>query len=119
MPQTVCRLATYSFPYNPYPYNDPPLKSTAHVTTLGGGYDTVWGTFVQDRQIKMTWATIDRPFYQQLATLYAAAGTLTFLDPYGVGYTVLFTDLTPAGLLKGGDDALENVVATLRIVSQP
>ena len=119
MPQSLCKLGGQTFAYNPYPYNDPPLKSTAHVVTLGGGYDTVWGTFVQDRQIKMTWATMDRAFYLQLAALYAAVGTLAFVDPYGASYTVLFTDLTPAQLLKGGDDALENVVAVLRIVSQP
>jgi len=126
MSQSLIVLGGFQFPYNPYPYTNPPIKSTSYNATIGGGYNVTWlnagsphGTFVQDQEIKFGFSVIDLSFYNQLVLLFETVGSLTFIDPYSVSWTVKFNYLTPKSLLKGGDSALEDVEVILRVVSQP
>lgn len=125
MPQSLCVLDGFAFPYNPYPNINPAVKSTSYNPTVGGGYLVTWldpttqGTFVQDQQTKMSWPVMGLSFYTALSAKFQKPGTLVWTDPEGVSWTVKFINLTPKSLLKGGDDALEDVEVVLQMISQP
>ena len=119
MPQTICSLGSFRFTFNAPEQKNPAPKSVQHVTTLGGGVNTVWPVYPQDRVITLSWPTLNFADYGSLEAQKNLPGTLTFLDWLGVGYTVLALDLTHESILRGGLDAYQTVVLTLRVVSQP
>ena len=119
MNQTTCQLASLTFPYNAPSQKNPSPKSVQHVTTLGGGVNTVWPVFPQDRVITLSWPTLNFGTYSSLEAQKNLAGPLSFLDWLGVSYTVLVLDLTHDTILRGGLDAYQNVTLTLRVVSCP
>ena len=122
MPQTLCSLGGYTFPYNPYPNINPTVKSTSYMPTIGGGYQVVWLNssnlpFNQDSVIRLQWRIMESSFYNSLQTLFTTFGTMTFVDENGKSWTVLFIDLTFKSKLLGGDDAYEEVEAVLRVAA--
>lgn len=125
MPQTLCSLGGFTYLYNPYPNVNYPVKRTAYNPSFGGGFQTTYlfpgtgGTFKTDREIKQTWDYMDRSFYVELETLFEEGGTLTYVDPFGTSWTVIFTNLTYSSFLKGGDEGVEKIEVKLRVVSQP
>ena len=119
MPQTVCSLGGVSFPFNAPSQKNPSPKSVQHVTTLGGGVDTVWPVFQQDRLITLSWPTLNFATYGSLEAVKNRLPPQTFVDWLGVSYTVLVLDLTHDTILRGGLDAYQNVTLILRVVSCP
>lgn len=119
MPQTLCQLGTFQFQFNAPDQKNPAPKSVQHVTTLGGGVNTVWPVFAQDRVITLSWPTLNFADYNSLETQKNLPGTLSFTDWLGVAYSVLVLDLTHTTILRGGVDAYTSVVLVLRVISQP
>jgi len=119
MPQTACRLGAFSFTFNAPEQKNPAPKSVQHVTTLGGGVNTVWPLFPQDRVITLTWPVLNFADYNSLEAQKNLPGALPFTDWLGAGYTVLVLDLTHQSVLRGGLDAYTGVSLVLRVVSQP
>ncbi len=117
--QSLCSLGSFTFRFNAPSQKNPSPKSVQHVTTLGGGVNTVWPVFQQDRVITLSWPTLNFADYNSLEAQKNLPGTLTFVDWLGVSYTVLVLDLTHDTILRGGSDAYTNVSMMLRVVSQP
>ena len=119
MPQSICSLGSFSFRANAPDQKNPAPKSVQHVTTLGGGVNTIWPVYPQDRVITMSWPVLNYADYNSLEVQKNLPGSLTFVDWLGVSYTVIVLELTHSSVLKGGLDAYSGVSLLLRVVSQP
>jgi hypothetical protein len=125
--QQKCVLNGVTFPYNPLTQMNNVLPSIVHTTTMGSGADTIWldtahgnvPYFRQDQVVTSKWPLMDTTFFGQLSTIVNGAVNVSFVDWFGVSYTVLPLSVIFGSVLKGGAPVYQDVTLLLRVISQP
>ena len=118
-PQTIVILGGYTFPINPLSIEYEKPISATYTETWTGGYITVFGQFVPDQTVKMSWPVLNYAQYQQLETLKAGLTTYTYVSPQNISSTVFIMELTHGSILPAGLYAYTDVKMTLRLISTP
>ena len=87
-----CKLHTYTFARNPYPYVNKPEKPAADVKTLTKTVQMNWDMADSDRVIEFSVDHAPKAMRDSLKALYEANDTpaYVFVDPYGVSWLVTF-----------------------------
>lgn len=117
MPQSLCTLGSFKYPYNPPTSTNPAVRAVSVSEGLTGRVFTDFGTDASRRDITHQWPTMDAAFFAELESISLAGGTQSFTDERGVSFTVIVLSPTWARMIS--DEAYTEVSLKMHVVSQP